>query len=160
VTIGEVAQQAGLQTSAIRYYERVGILPKAARQSGRRQYGPEVLDLLALVKFARGVGFSISEVRTLFGQRAEANGVSERWEALANHKLRLLDYEVTRIRAAQQLLSAVLKCRCLRPQECGSQIRAHAKALYPEEQRARPNRAKPAARLLRRGRDLRSLSRA
>jgi MerR family transcriptional regulator, redox-sensitive transcriptional activator SoxR len=42
ITIGEVARRAGLQTSAIRYYEKIGLLPKTQRIGGQRRYEPGV----------------------------------------------------------------------------------------------------------------------
>ena len=47
--IGEVAEQSGLATSAIRYYEDQGLLPKPHRRGGQRMYGPQVIDQLALI---------------------------------------------------------------------------------------------------------------
>ena len=137
--IGEVARNAGLETSAIRYYEKVGILAKPARESGRRSYPPEVLDLLFLVQFARGVGLSIREVKILFGQGVDSGMISARWATLAKAKIQSLDQQMIRLRAAQKLLSTVLKCGCIDPGECGRQIRAQARLLYPET--AAPTRA-------------------
>ncbi len=65
MSIGEVARKMGLRSSAIRYYERLGLIPKAPRVSGRRRYDERVLERLAMVRFAKHVGFSIAEIKVL-----------------------------------------------------------------------------------------------
>src|SRR5262249_3006977 len=67
--IGEVPRQAGLRPPAIRYYERIGLLPAPERSSGRRRYGPDVLARLTVIRFARGNGFTVREIRDLLGGR-------------------------------------------------------------------------------------------
>src|SRR5258708_26652994 len=63
MSIGEVARKMGLRSSAIRYYERLGLIPKAPRVSGRRRYDDRVLERLAMVRFAKHVGFSVAEIK-------------------------------------------------------------------------------------------------
>jgi DNA-binding transcriptional MerR regulator len=65
MSIGEVARKMGLRSSAIRYYERLGLIPKAPRVSGRRRYDERVLERLAMVRFAKHVGFSVAEIKVL-----------------------------------------------------------------------------------------------
>ena len=63
--IGEVAEQAGLRKSAIRYYEEIGLLPEPERVSGQRVYGPSVLRRLALIDVSQRAGLSLDEIREL-----------------------------------------------------------------------------------------------
>ena len=65
LNIGELARQAGLQTSAIRYYESIGLMPPPPRSSGWRRYDPEAIDRLHVIKTAREVGFSTGEISML-----------------------------------------------------------------------------------------------
>ena len=66
MTIGALAQRTGFNVSAIRYYEEVGLIPKAMRhRSGHRVYFPDVQEVLTLVKPCRDFGFSIDETRAL-----------------------------------------------------------------------------------------------
>ena len=65
MTIGEVAARCGLRASALRYYEDAGLLPKPPRASGRRVYGPQVIDRIAFIQFAQEVGFTIAEIKVL-----------------------------------------------------------------------------------------------
>ena len=63
--IGEVAQLAGVQTSTLRYYEQIGLLPVPKRINGQRRYAPDVLQILAVIQLAKEVNFSLDEIRTL-----------------------------------------------------------------------------------------------
>ena len=61
--IGEIARRTGLHPSAIRFYEKTGILPPALRKSGQRSFSEETELYLGLIGFARQAGFSIAEIR-------------------------------------------------------------------------------------------------
>lgn len=60
--IAEVAEKSGLAPSALRFYEKRGLLTPEGRNGLRRTYRPEVLSRLALITCARGAGFSIAEI--------------------------------------------------------------------------------------------------
>ena len=65
-SIGEVSKQTGVNIETVRYYERIGIMPKPDRTSGgNRQYNHQELKRLSFVKRCRGLGFSLSEIRAL-----------------------------------------------------------------------------------------------
>lgn len=69
--IGEIAQQAGVTVESVRYYERLGLLPKAARtEGGARRYGGEVGDRIGLIKQLQALDLTLSEVRDLLGDSA------------------------------------------------------------------------------------------
>src|SRR2546430_2282792 len=82
LAIGEIARRAGLRPSAIRYYERVGLLPRPDRVSGRRRYDPEMLNLLAAIDVSKRAGFSLAEVATLFAL-APGGSPAGRWQRLS-----------------------------------------------------------------------------
>jgi MerR family redox-sensitive transcriptional activator SoxR len=65
LTIGEVANLAGVQTSTLRYYEDIGILPAPQRVNGQRRYSREVLVVLAVIQLAKDANFSLTEIRDL-----------------------------------------------------------------------------------------------
>jgi DNA-binding transcriptional MerR regulator len=66
LTIGALAERTGLNVSAIRYYEEVGLIPRAARRpSGHRVYDSRLQDILVLVRHCRDFGFSIDETKAL-----------------------------------------------------------------------------------------------
>ncbi len=112
MTIGDVARQTGLNTSAIRYYERLGLLPEPARQGGQRRYDREVLTRLAVVRMAQEAGFSLDEVRTLVGGYPEGTPAGERWADLARRKIPEVDALITRLQAVRATLEESLRCGC------------------------------------------------
>lgn len=64
-SIGELGSRAGLNPSAIRYYERLGLLPQAQRVGGKRRYDHTALTRLAVIDVAQRAGFTLAETRTL-----------------------------------------------------------------------------------------------
>ena len=118
LTIGEVARQAGIRTSALRYYEKIGLLPRARRINGRRRYDAGTLQQLTVLQFAQQAGFSIAEMQTLFHGFTPDTPPAARWQALARHKLGELDLLIARAQHMQQMLQEGLNCGCLRWEDC------------------------------------------
>lgn len=123
MTISEVAGQVGLQPSAIRYYEQIGILVPAQRIGGQRRYDSTVLYRLAVIQRARQTGFTLDEIRELFfGFRAGAPA-SQRWQKLSRRKLAELEELMGQIKTMQQLLQRMMECcRCETLDQCGRGI--------------------------------------
>lgn len=120
LTISQVAGQLGLRPSAIRYYERIGVLPRAERSSGRRRYDETVLYRLALVQRARATGFTLTEIKRLFFGFPAATPISQRWRALAGRKLEELALQAQRIESMQVVLRRLQGCcRCTDVEQCG-----------------------------------------
>jgi MerR family redox-sensitive transcriptional activator SoxR len=117
--IGEVARKAGIRPSAIRFYERVGVLPRASRQSGQRRFAPEVELYLAIIEFARKAGFTIAEIKLLFDGFQKGTPASERWSKLARKKLHEMDLLIADLRSMQRLLKSSIRCRCIKLEDCG-----------------------------------------
>jgi MerR family redox-sensitive transcriptional activator SoxR len=141
MAIGEVARRTGLRSSAIRYYERLGILPAAERASGRRRYDDRVLLHLEVIQFARGTGFTLGEIRQLFAGRR----YSARLRGLAARKIAELDEAITRARAMRRTLEHALRCRCADREDCGRRLRSHRDRSAAPPRRARSGR-KPTGR--------------
>jgi MerR family transcriptional regulator, redox-sensitive transcriptional activator SoxR len=117
-TIGELARRAGVQPSAIRYYEGAGILPMAPRVNGRRQYAVETLLQLRAIRVARAAGFTTREIGILFDSFREQVIPSERWNTLAQQKMSELDAGIERAEAMKQVLREGLACGCLTLDQC------------------------------------------
>ena len=122
-TISEIARQLGLRSSAIRYYEQIGLLPPPPRTSGQRRYDSTVLYRLAVIQRARRLGFSLSEIRELFFGFGRGASASRRWLKLSKKKLAQLDEFVESIDAMRNLLKKMLKnCDCDSLEQCGKKI--------------------------------------
>jgi DNA-binding transcriptional MerR regulator len=71
--ISEVAKKSGVAASALRYYERKGLIHSLESDSARRKFSPAVLDQLALVALGQAAGFSLDEIRVMFTPGGEPN---------------------------------------------------------------------------------------
>ena len=123
MTISEVARQVGLQPSAIRYYEQIGILLPAERIGGQRRYDSAVLYRLAVIQRARQTGFTLDEVRELFFGFQDAAPASRRWQKLSRKKLAELAELIGQIKTMRRLLQRMMDCcRCDTLDQCGRGI--------------------------------------
>lgn len=123
LTISEVARRIGLQPSAIRYYERIGILLPGQRISGQRRYDTTVLYRLAVIQRARQIGFTLDEIRQLFFGFRNVTRASERWQKLSRRKLGELDGLLDGIKTMRRLLKKMMQnCRCDTLEQCGKGI--------------------------------------
>lgn len=118
LTIGEVARRVGIRTSALRYYEEVGVLPTAERVSGQRRYDEAVLARLAVVRLAQDLGFTVAEIRALVEGFDDVGVPSERWREFANQKLTEVDALISHAEQMKQLLEESLQCGCLTLDAC------------------------------------------
>lgn len=123
LSITEVAQRTGLQSSALRYYERAGLIEPRARVGGRRHYDASVLHTLAVIRLLREVGFTISEI----GQLLDGGDGKPHWRRLAEGKLREIDAHIARTESARELLAAALLCDCANLERCDMVAERHVR---------------------------------
>jgi DNA-binding transcriptional MerR regulator len=110
LTIGELAKQAGLRTSALRYYEQEGLLLPADRtEAGYRLYAPDSLDTVHLIQRAQRLGFSLAEIRTLLN--AWQSGSLDDADVLTTAESRhiTLERQLTELRVQQHELELFLQ---------------------------------------------------
>jgi MerR family redox-sensitive transcriptional activator SoxR len=117
ITIGEVARRAGVRPSAIRYYESIGLLPRAPRVSGQRRFSTEALRTLAVIRSAQWAGLDLGEIRELLSA-AGGGAVSERLRAIAERKLPQVQALLERSILVQGWLQAAAECRCPTLAQC------------------------------------------
>jgi MerR family redox-sensitive transcriptional activator SoxR len=108
--IGELAQRAGLATSAIRYYESIGLLPEPYRVSGQRRYGDDTLKRLEFIAAAQHAGFTLREITEL-SDRFDVRGLAQR-------KLPEVKAELKQARDRKRWLDTAAECACGSPDEC------------------------------------------
>ena len=116
--IGDLAKRANLNSSAIRYYEKIGLLPAPARRSGQRRYSSESLDRVLLIKFAGEMGFSLPEVKTFLSGIRETAPVGPRWKKLAERKILEMRQVMARARRLEKLMRGLSHCHCSSLREC------------------------------------------
>lgn len=127
--IGELAEQVGINASAVRYYEGIGLLPRAPRQSGWRQYGPLDLKRLRVIHSARCIGFTIEEIKQLLNEFPKSADPSRRWSELAKKKLPELEKIIQQTMALKYMIEAGLDCAC---DEIGLCINSKGMACRPK----------------------------
>jgi MerR family redox-sensitive transcriptional activator SoxR len=109
LTIGQVAKRAGLNTSAIRFYEAEGLLPEPARVGGQRRYREDTLVRLGVIDVAKRAGFSLDDIRVLLGAGGPAH---EQLQRLARRKLPEVDELIARAQRVRSWLEAAIGCDC------------------------------------------------
>jgi MerR family redox-sensitive transcriptional activator SoxR len=114
--IGEVAERAGVNTSLIRYYERVGLLPQPDRVSGQRRYDNAVLRRLAVIDVAQRAGLSLDEIRGLLDIGTDP--LSNHLQDLARDKLPEIDALIARAEQVRAWLIAATGCECQSVDDC------------------------------------------
>jgi DNA-binding transcriptional MerR regulator len=107
LTIGELARRAGVATSALRYYEELGLLPTPARIAGQRRYPESAAGLVGIILLLRDVGFSLAEQKAFMASRAVAPGD---WRRLARRKLAELDDQIAKAHTAREAIDHALRC--------------------------------------------------
>jgi MerR family redox-sensitive transcriptional activator SoxR len=119
LTIGQLAARFDIKTSAIRYYERVGVLPAPARESGQRRYGEDAVRRLEVLEVAKRAGFSLEEARLLL-QRTEAGSPAfEALRELATRKLPEVEALIARAEEMRSWLLTATDCSCTSLDVCG-----------------------------------------
>ena len=116
--IGELAGRSGLNASAIRYYERHGLLLAPHRAGGQRRYAADALDRVLLIHFASEMGFTLSEIKVFLNGLRDDAPVGPRWKKLAYRKIQEVDQSIRRSRRLKSLLEHLLHCRCISLQVC------------------------------------------
>ena len=123
LSISEVARQAGVQPSAIRYYEELGVLPRPQRVSGQRRYDASTLYRLAVLRRSKEAGFTLEKVRHFFHGFRRRTPVSARWQALAARKIQEIESRIEHLTRMKDLLQRVqTRCACKTVDECGAAI--------------------------------------
>ena len=107
LTIGELARRAGVATSALRYWEELGLLPTPTRIAGRRRYPESALGLVGVILLLRDVGFSLAEQRAFLASRAVA---PDDWQRRARRKLAELDDQIAKAQTAREAIEHALRC--------------------------------------------------
>jgi MerR family redox-sensitive transcriptional activator SoxR len=123
LTISQVAKQVGLRTSAIRYYEQIGLLETTERIGGQRRYDTSVFYRLSIVQRAQQAGFTLEEVHELLTGFVHGTPASERLQQLSARKLEELAAKMSEIQFMQDLLKDMMNnCHCDTLEMCSKGI--------------------------------------
>lgn len=120
LTIGELARRSGLATSALRFYEREGLI-RAERSSGRqRRYPRSTLRRVAFIRAAQEVGLSLDKIRAALTSLPDARTPNKAdWARLGRTFRRDLDERLAHLTRLRDKLTACIGCGCLSLTSCG-----------------------------------------
>ena len=112
MTIGELAARSGLNVSAIRFYQRRGLLPPRDVRYGWQRFGPDTVTRLALIELAKRTGFTLDEISTVL-DAMDAESPATTWRAMFQAKVAEIDAQVQRLHAMRDVLTEAIDCSCL-----------------------------------------------
>jgi MerR family transcriptional regulator, redox-sensitive transcriptional activator SoxR len=112
LTIGQVAKRAGLNRSAIRFYEAEGLLPEPPRVRGQRRYGEDTLTRLGVIDVAKRAGFSLDDIRVLLDASDAGEPAHTQLQDLARRKLPEVDELIARAQRVRRWLQTATGCGC------------------------------------------------
>jgi Hg(II)-responsive transcriptional regulator len=117
--IGEVASAAAVNIQTLRYYERVGLLPKPVRRpSGYRAYDRETVRRVRFIKRAQELGFTLAEIADLLALKEQSRSACEQVEARASATLVRIEEKIQDLESMRAALTEYVRT-CRRPQPLG-----------------------------------------
>jgi len=119
ITIGELAARSGMATSALRFYEREGLLRAERSRGGQRRYPRGELRRVAFIRAAQNVGLSLYEIREALASLPEARTpTQEDWTRLSHGFRHKLDERIAALTELRDKLTQCIGCGCLSLQRC------------------------------------------
>ncbi len=146
LTVGEVAHRSGFATSALRYYEDMGLVAAVRTRGGQRRYERGVLRRLAFIAAARHIGLSLDEIKEAFDLLpASRTPTKADWSRLSKSWRTRLDAEIEALQQLRDGLDSCIGCGCLSLKQCAISNpddlvgrRAPGARFLPEPLRPRP----------------------
>jgi DNA-binding transcriptional MerR regulator len=135
LSIGELAERSGVATTALRYYDELGLVRPALRSSGRRRYAESAVAEVGAILFFREVGFSLAEISSFLTARDRRSR-----QEIVDRKLTELNEQQHRIDVAREALAHGQRCPAGDPMRCSrswSIVDGQLRGLSLEESHAR-----------------------
>jgi MerR family redox-sensitive transcriptional activator SoxR len=119
LTIGEVAERANVATSALRFYEREGLIQSVRSTGGQRRYQREVLRRIAFIQAAQRVGLTLDEIKQALGTLPEERTpTAADWKRLSRSWRPLLQRRIAELERVRDKLDSCIGCGCLSLRIC------------------------------------------
>lgn len=119
LTIGEVVERSGFPASALRFYEREGLLHPTRTAGGQRRYERSVLRRLAFIRAARTIGVGLDEIREALDSLPNGRTPTKAdWTRLSRAWRKRLDEQIEALVALRDGLDSCIGCGCLSLQRC------------------------------------------
>jgi MerR family redox-sensitive transcriptional activator SoxR len=119
LTIGEAAARIGVSTSALRFYEKAGLIAAARTDGGQRRYARDVLRRVAFIRGAQTVGMKLTEIKDAIDHLpADRAPTKEEWHALSELWRPQLDAKIAVLLAIRDKLANCIGCGCQSLDSC------------------------------------------
>jgi len=119
LSVGQVAERSGFAASAVRFYEREGLITARRNAGGHRRFDPDVLRRLAFIRAATHVGLTLDEVKQALAQLPdERTPTKADWARISRAWRSRLDAEIAALEALRDGLTSCIGCGCLSLQRC------------------------------------------
>jgi DNA-binding transcriptional MerR regulator len=137
--IGLLAERSGLSPSALRYYEEVGLIRSVGRHGLRRQFEPQTLVQLALVSLGKTAGFSLEDMKGMFGK----DGAPDLSRTVLHLRADKLDAQIRQLTTLRNALRHVAECKAESHMECPKFRRLLRLSSRATEKRSKGERGAP-----------------
>jgi len=119
MSVGQVAERAGVATSALRFYEANGLIVSTRNESGHRRYRADVLRRVGFIRVAQRVGLTLTEIRAALDTLPDSRSPTKRdWARLARSWQPALDERIAMLEAMKDKLDGCIGCGCLSLESC------------------------------------------
>jgi MerR family redox-sensitive transcriptional activator SoxR len=119
LSIGEVSARSGVATSALRFYERQGLIESTRTDGNQRRYDRAVLRRIAFIQAGRAAGVTLAEIQRSLGRLPRSRTPSRKdWERLSNKWRDDLDARIETLQALRDRLTTCIGCGCLSIDQC------------------------------------------
>ena len=119
LTIGEVASRSGVSQSALRFYERQGLIAARRTAGNQRRYPSVTLRRIALVQAGKAAGIPLERIRAALDTLPDQKPTKRDWERLSRSWAAELDERIATLEAIRTRLTTCIGCGCLSLQTCG-----------------------------------------
>jgi len=134
LTVSEVAHRSGFAASALRYYEREGLIAASRTSGGQRRYQRGVLRRLAFIRAARNVGLTLDEVRAELEQLPESRTPTRSdWGRISKDWRQRLSDQIVALTALRDGLESCIGCGCLSLKACEMSNPGYVAATFASE---------------------------
>lgn len=119
LSIGDVASRAGVAPSALRFYEREGLVAAERNAGGQRRYHRDVLRRVAFIRAAQRVGLTLDDIRSSLATLPQGRTPTvDDWQELSAAWRPLLDRRIAELQALRDRLTSCIGCGCLSLRSC------------------------------------------
>jgi MerR family redox-sensitive transcriptional activator SoxR len=119
LTVGEVADRSGFAASAIRFYDKEGLITATRTSGGQRRFERSMLRRLAFIRAARNVGLTLDEIATALDTLPDSRTPTRAdWARLSKDWRARLDDQIAGLMALRDSLDSCIGCGCLSLKRC------------------------------------------